>query len=68
MVLKLFLNEFQIIYLREYFGINIGPNKDTENKDGRFLYLSIKLYLHADYITINISSPNTEGLRDFHER
>ena len=26
----------------------------------------ILLNHHADYITINISSPNTEGLRDFH--
>ena len=48
-------------------GINMGPNKDTKKKEEDFLICLSKLYLHADYITINISSPNTEGLRDFHE-
>ena len=48
-------------------GINIGPNKDTKNKEEDFAICLSKLYLNADYITINISSPNTEGLRDFHE-
>ena len=48
-------------------GINIGPNKETKNKSDDFYLCLLKLYSHADYITINISSPNTEGLRDFHE-
>jgi dihydroorotate dehydrogenase len=48
-------------------GINIGPNKETKNKsDDYYLGLS-KFYLYGDYITINISSPNTEGLRNFHK-
>ena len=49
-------------------GINIGPNKDTKNKVEDFIACLSKLFPQADYITINISSPNTEGLRDFHEK
>ena len=49
-------------------GINIGPNKDTKNKIDDFMICLSKLYSKGDYITINISSPNTEGLRDFHEK
>jgi dihydroorotate dehydrogenase len=49
-------------------GINIGPNKDTTNKTDDFLTCLSSLHSEANYITINISSPNTEGLRDFHEK
>jgi dihydroorotate dehydrogenase len=49
-------------------GINIGPNKDTKNKIEDFSFCLSKLHSQADYITINISSPNTAGLRDFHEK
>ena len=48
-------------------GINIGPNKETKNKSDDFYSCLLKFYSYADYITINISSPNTEGLRSFHE-
>ena len=49
-------------------GINIGPNKNTKDKKNDFC-LGFKNFLDiADYITINISSPNTEGLRDFHNQ
>jgi len=49
-------------------GINIGPNKDTKDQKNDFC-LGIKNFFDiADYITINISSPNTEGLRDFHDQ
>ncbi|AYA40680.1 quinone-dependent dihydroorotate dehydrogenase [Xenorhabdus nematophila] len=46
-------------------GINIGKNKDTPVENGKDDYLICmdKVYSHADYITINISSPNTPGLR-----
>ena len=48
-------------------GVNIGPNKDTQSQKNDFL-LGFKKFIDiADYITINISSPNTENLRDFHE-
>ena len=47
-------------------GINIGKNKDTPNERAVDDYLIClhKVYEHADYITVNISSPNTPGLRD----
>jgi len=47
-------------------GINIGKNKDTplENAVDDYLLCMDQVYDHADYITINISSPNTPGLRD----
>ena len=51
-----------------YLGINIGPNKDTKDKILDFLECLSKLNKFANYLTINISSPNTEGLRDFHEK
>ena len=49
-------------------GVNIGPNRDTRNKIDDFIICLSELHSQADYITINISSPNTEGLRDFHEK
>ncbi len=48
------------------FGINIGPNKDTSNRMQDYLIGLRKFYNLADYLTINISSPNTENLRSFH--
>ena len=50
-----------------FLGINIGPNKDTKNKEEDYYKCFSKLSVYADYITINISSPNTEGLRNFHD-
>ena len=47
-------------------GINIGPNKDTKNRIEDFLKCFRNLNHLGDYITINISSPNTENLRSFH--
>jgi len=49
-------------------GINIGPNKDTKDQKNDFCLGFKNFFDIADYITINISSPNTEGLRDFHEQ
>ena len=51
----------------EFLGINIGPNKDTKDKVLDFLECFSKLNKFANYVTVNISSPNTSGLRDFHE-
>jgi len=49
-------------------GVNIGPNKDNKDQKKDFC-LGLKNFFDiADYITINISSPNTEGLRDFHDQ
>ena len=47
-------------------GVNIGPNWDSKDRVGDYLIGLNKFYNLADYITINISSPNTENLRDFH--
>jgi len=46
-------------------GINIGKNKDTpdENAKDDYLHCMRKVYNFATYITVNISSPNTPGLR-----
>ena len=51
-----------------FLGINIGPNKDSTNRVEDYLICFRKFYNLADYITINISSPNTENLRDFHNQ
>jgi len=50
-------------------GINIGKNFDTPNDKAADDYLACleKVYPYADYITINISSPNTRGLRDLQD-
>ncbi len=48
------------------FGINIGPNKDTKNRIDDYLIGLNKFHDLGDYLTINISSPNTENLRSFH--
>ena len=49
-------------------GINIGPNKDTQDQLNDFCIGLKNFFDIADYITVNISSPNTEGLRDFHDQ
>ena len=48
-------------------GINIGPNKETKDQTNDFCSGLKNFFDIADYITINISSPNTEKLRDFHD-
>jgi|TARA_B110000027_G_scaffold14811_1_gene14730 dihydroorotate dehydrogenase len=48
-------------------GINIGPNKDSEDRLNDYLIGLRAFHGIADYITINISSPNTENLRNFHD-
>lgn len=45
-------------------GANLGANKDSEDKVADYIQGLIRLWGHADYFTINISSPNTPGLRD----
>ncbi len=47
-------------------GINVGKNKDTPNEESESDYRKgiAAVYTRADYITVNVSSPNTPGLRD----
>ena len=51
---------------RGILGINVGKNKDTPNEQSELDYRKgiAAVYPHADYITVNVSSPNTPGLRD----
>lgn len=51
---------------RGILGINIGRNKDTPNEQAVDDYLACldKVYVHASYVTVNISSPNTQNLRE----
>ncbi|MBD8524489.1 quinone-dependent dihydroorotate dehydrogenase [Pseudomarimonas arenosa] len=50
-------------------GINIGKNKDTSSQNAAtdYLFCLQRVYTLADYITVNISSPNTQGLRDLQQ-
>jgi dihydroorotate dehydrogenase len=50
-------------------GINIGKNKDTPNERATddYLHCLERVYARASYVTVNISSPNTQGLRDLQE-
>ena len=50
------------------FGINIGPNKDSINRLEDYLICFRKFHKLSDYLTVNISSPNTENLRSFHDQ
>lgn len=51
-------------------GINIGKNFDTPNERAvdDYLICMQKVYAHASYITVNISSPNTKNLRALQEK
>ena len=53
----------------DVLGINIGKNKDTPNENAVDDYLRCleRVYPRASYVTVNISSPNTQGLRDLQE-
>lgn len=46
-------------------GVNLGKNKDTplEQAANDYLICFQKVYAHADFVTLNISSPNTSGLK-----
>ncbi|MGC5797089.1 quinone-dependent dihydroorotate dehydrogenase [Sphingomonas sp. NFX23] len=45
-------------------GINVGANKDATDRTADYVHGVTRAAPHAGYITINISSPNTPGLRD----
>lgn len=49
-------------------GVNIGKNKDCRDAVSDYLTGIEAVYPYADYITINISSPNTVGLRTYSKR
>jgi dihydroorotate dehydrogenase len=51
-------------------GANIGKNKDTPNEQAASDYLACfdRLYGLVDYFTVNVSSPNTPGLRELQDK
>ncbi len=55
---------------RGVVGVNVGKNKDTPNERAVDDYLAAidALHAHADYLVVNLSSPNTPGLRALQER
>ena len=59
------VSQVQAANFKGVLGINIGKNKDTpeENAKDDYLHCMRKVYNLATYITVNISSPNTPGLR-----
>jgi dihydroorotate dehydrogenase len=61
-----FLSNIQKTDSTAVAGINIGKNAVTAIEDAHFDYVSAmqRVYSQADYITVNISSPNTKSLRD----
>ena len=65
---KNILNRIKRVNPIGLLGINIGPNKDTKEKANDYIECFKTFHEVADYITVNISSPNTENLRSFHEQ
>lgn len=59
------IDRVKVAKYRGVLGINIGKNFDTpvENAVSDYLICLEKVYQYATYITVNISSPNTPGLR-----
>lgn len=53
---------------RGIVGINVGANKDSDDRIADYGWGVARAAPHADYVTINISSPNTPGLRDLQEQ
>lgn len=54
---------------RGVLGINIGKNRETMSKNAidDFIYCLERVYALASYVTVNVSSPNTRGLRDLQQ-
>lgn len=49
-------------------GANVGANKDSADRVGDYVLCMGRVWKHASYVTANISSPNTPGLRGLQER
>ena len=64
------IENVQASNFRGILGINIGKNFDTPNERAvdDYLICMRKVYSHASYITVNISSPNTKNLRQLQEK
>jgi len=68
--LDVFLENLSRIRWRGVLGINIGRNADTPNERAAEDYLACleRVHARASYVAINVSSPNTEGLRALQEK
>ena len=53
---------------RGVVGANVGANKDSADRIGEYVRGIGRVWPHARYVTVNISSPNTPGLRGLQER
>jgi dihydroorotate dehydrogenase len=53
---------------RGIVGVNLGVNKDSTDPSADYAEGARRLLPLADFVTVNVSSPNTEGLRDLQER
>ncbi len=64
--LDAFLRNVAAAKYRGVLGLNIGKNADTPTERAVDDYVTCLrgVYSHASYVTVNISSPNTKGLRD----
>ncbi|MCX7363107.1 MAG: quinone-dependent dihydroorotate dehydrogenase [Alphaproteobacteria bacterium] len=51
-----------------FVGVNIGANKDSEDRTADYVTCASALAPHADYLVCNVSSPNTPGLRNLQGR
>ncbi len=65
---KKIVNRIKSDHQTGLLGINIGPNKDTDDRKADYIECLKIFNDFADYITINISSPNTENLRNLHDQ
>jgi dihydroorotate dehydrogenase len=63
---KVLENVLKSHFRNKVVGANLGKNKKTSNEDAYkdYAFLYEKFAPHVDYLVINVSSPNTPGLRD----
>ncbi len=68
--IEIFLSNLKQFRLksRGLVGVNIGKNKGSSDLYSDYTFLYQKVEPFADYITINISSPNTPGVRDLQKK
>ena len=65
-----FVENLRRVSWRGVLGVNIGKNFDTPNERAADDYAACleRVYSHASYVTVNVSSPNTAGLRALQEK
>lgn len=63
-----FINNLEKLTRQYNIGLNIGKNKDSNDFVTDYITGLERLYKYGTYFTINISSPNTPGLRDIQHK